>query len=49
MVNVKVNYLRDSFSVLLRAQHYSMLAVQHRNHSLNRFYMVTFHVREISP
>ena len=29
-----VNYFRESFSVLLRAQHYSVLTVWHCNHSL---------------
>ena len=33
-VSVRVNYFRDSFSVLLRAQHYSMLTIRHHNHSL---------------
>ena len=34
-VSVRVKSFRDSFLVLLRAQHYSMLTYQHRNHSLN--------------
>ena len=34
-VSVSVNYFRDSFSLLLHAQHYSMLPVRHRNHSLS--------------
>ena len=33
-VSVRVNSFRDSFSVLLHAQHYSMLTVRHRNPSL---------------
>ena len=28
----RVNYFRDAFMVLLRAQHYSMLTVRHGNH-----------------
>ena len=31
-VSVGFNSFRDFFSVLLHAQHYSMLAVRHRNH-----------------
>ena len=34
-VSVRVNSFNYSLSVLLRAQHYSMLTVRHRNHSLN--------------
>ena len=34
MVSVRVNYFRNSFSVLLRAQHYTMSTVRHSNHSL---------------
>ena len=34
MVSVRVNSFRDSFSVFLRTQHYSMLTIQHRNHTI---------------
>ena len=34
MVSFRVNSFRDSFSVVLRAQHYYMLTVRRRNYSL---------------
>ena len=34
VVRVSVSSFRDSFSVFLRAQHYSILTVRYHNHSV---------------
>ena len=34
VVRVRVSSFRDYFSVLLSAQHYPILTVRHRNHSV---------------
>ena len=41
MVSVSVNCFKDPFSVLLRSQHYSMLTVRHRNHTVIIIMVVT--------
>ena len=38
-VSVRVNSFRDSFLVFIRVQHYSMLTVRHRNHSVTTAYI----------
>ena len=45
LTSVRVNSFRESFSVLLRAQHYFRLTVRHRKYSLILLFSVNYKKR----